>query len=134
MSEAVQPDTLLRSALRANAAFSGISGITALAAAGALTTALGIRDAAVLPVQGVSLVFFSGVLLWLATRNAIKPAFALAVVVMDLLWIVTTAVPLLLSGWLTATGTQVVIVLAGIVLSFAALQYVGVRRLKSSLA
>jgi hypothetical protein len=131
MTETLSTDRLLRTALRANAGFSGLCGITALLAAGSLASALGIQEKSILPVQGVSLVFFSGLLVWLATRRTIKPALALAIVVMDLLWVLTTAAPLLLSGWLTALGTEVMIVLASIVLSFAALQYLGIRRMKT---
>ncbi len=123
-------DRLLRGALRANAGFSGICGITALAAADSLAASLGIQDPAILPVQGVSLVCFSGLLVWIATRKEIKRGIALAIVVMDLLWVATTAVPLLLSGWLTGGGTAVVLVLAAIVTTFAGLQYAGVRQLK----
>ena len=73
-------DRLLRLALRANPAFSGICGITALLAAGALAASLGIADERLLPVQGVSLVGFSGLLAWLSARPSIRPGLALAIV------------------------------------------------------
>jgi hypothetical protein len=125
------PDRLLRTALRANAAFSGVCGLTALLAAGALAASLGIREEMILPVQGVSLVFFSALLVWIATRKNIRPGIALAIVVMDVLWVATTAVPLLLSGWLTELGIGVMISLAGVVSTFAGLQYAGVRQMQA---
>jgi hypothetical protein len=127
-------DRLLRLALRANAAFSGICGITALLAAGALAASLGIADERLLPVQGVSLVGFSGLLAWLSARPSIRPGLALAIVVMDVLWVATTAVPLLLSGWLTPVGTEVMLVIATIVLGFAAIQYAGLRQMRAHTA
>ena len=125
------PDRLLRLALRMNAAFSGVCGITALLAAGALASNLGIADERVLPVQGVSLVGFSGLLAWLSTRQSIRPGLAVGVVAMDVLWVATTAVPLLLSGWLTAVGSEVMLLLSTIVLGFAAAQYAGVRQMRA---
>jgi len=124
------PDRLLRTALRVNAAFSGSCGVIALIAAGPLAASLGIEEELILSVQGASLVFFCGVLVWLATRKTIAPMLAMGIVVMDVLWVATTPVPLLLSGWLTSTGTGTMIVLSAIVLSFAAVQYAGVRQMK----
>ena len=134
MNTSPDSDRLLRTALRVNAAFSGTCGVIALVFGGALTASLGIQEDLIVPTQGVSLVFFSGVLVWLVTRRAIKPVFAIAIVVMDVLWVATTPAPLLLSGWLTPTGTGTMIVLSLIVLSFAALQYIGVRQMKAATA
>jgi hypothetical protein len=131
MTDRDPSDRLLRVALRMNAGFSGLCGVTALLAGATITASFGIEDARLLPATGASLVFFSGLLVFLVTRRAIKPAFAIGIVVIDILWVATTPVPLLLSGWLTALGTAVVLVLAGIVLSFAALQYAGVRQMKT---
>ena len=132
MTDPRAPDRLLRTALKVNAAFSGICGVIALVFAGALAASLGIQEEMILPTQGVSLVFFSGVLVWLVTRRTIKPLIALAIVVMDVLWVATTPVPLLLSGWLTGVGTGTMLVLSAIVLSFAAVQYAGVRQMKAA--
>ena len=125
------PDSLLRNALRANAGFSGLCGLSAALASGALASALG-PPAAFVSFQGVSLLLFSAALVWLATRPSIRPGFALAVVVMDLLWVAGTAAPLLASGQLTPLGIPVVGGLAVIVLGFAGAQYAGVRRVKQA--
>jgi hypothetical protein len=126
-----RPDSLLRNALRANAAFSGLCGVSAGLASGALATALG-PPAGVVIFQGVSLALFSAALVWLATRAEIRLGFALAVVVLDLLWVAGTAAPLLVSGQLTPVGVPVVAALAVIVLGFAGAQYMGVRRVKDA--
>jgi hypothetical protein len=125
-----ESDSLLRTALRANAGFSGLCGVTALIAASSLQASLGIEDERLLPVTGVSLVFFCGLLVFLVTRKIIKPAFAMAIVVMDVLWVLTTPVPLLLSGWLTGLGVGVIVALSLVVLTFAGLQYAGIRQMR----
>lgn len=124
-------DRLLRVALGLNAGFSGLCGVIALLAGATIAASFGIEDDRLLPVTGVSLVLFSGLLVFLVTRKVIKPAFALGIVVMDVLWVATTPVPLLLSGWLTDLGTGVITVLSAVVLTFAALQYSGVRQMRS---
>ncbi len=124
-------DALLRKALRVNAGFSGLCGLSAALASGALASALG-PPAAFLVFQGVSLMLFSAARVWLATRAAIRLGFALAAVVMDLLWVAGTAAPLLASGALTPVGVPVVAALAVIVLGFAAAQYAGVRRVREA--
>ena len=134
MTETTSSDRLLRIALRANAGFSGLCGLIALAAAASLEGSLGIEDARLLPLTGVSLVFFCGLLVILVTRPAIKPAFAMAIVVMDILWVASTPVPLLLSGWLTSLGTVVILALSAVVLAFAGLQYAGIRQMRPGLA
>jgi hypothetical protein len=53
--------------------------------------------------------------------------------VLDLLWVATTAAPLLASGELTSVGVPVVVGLSVFVLGFAYLQYQGVRRVRNAL-
>lgn len=130
MNEAPPSDRLLRVALSTNAGFSGLCGIIALLAGSALEASLGIQDERLLPATGVSLVFFSGLLAFLGSRETIKPLFAMGIVVMDVLWVATTPVPLLLSGQLTGLGVGVILVLSGIVLTLAALQFAGVRQMR----
>ncbi|MBW2280162.1 MAG: hypothetical protein JRG82_05425 [Deltaproteobacteria bacterium] len=126
-----RPDSVLRNALRANAAFSGACGLSAVLAFEALATTLG-PPAGVVIFQGASLALFSAALVWLATRAEIRLGFALAVVVLDLLWVAGTAAPLLASGVLTPVGVPVVATLAVIVLGFAGAQYLGVRRVRDA--
>ena len=126
------PDRLLRNALRANATFSGLSGLCGALASAAIAGSLGPAPTIVLS-QGVMLLGFSVALFWLSTRPEIPLRLALAVVVLDLLWVATTAAPLLASGELTSVGVPVVLALAAIVLGFAYLQYQGVRRVRNAM-
>jgi hypothetical protein len=125
------PDRLLRSALRANAAFSGLCGLAGAIATAAIAAALGPPEPIVLS-QGVTLIGFSAALVWLATRAEISLRLALTVVVLDLLWVATTAAPLLASGQLTSLGVPIVLGLSVIVLGFAYFQYQGVQRARGS--
>lgn len=127
----MKDDRLLRNALRANAGFSGACGLSGALATSALAASLGPPEAVVLS-QGAMLIGFSLALFWLASRPSISIRLALTVVVLDLLWVATTAAPLLASGELTAVGVPVVVGLAVIVLGFAWFQYQGVQRVRGS--
>lgn len=122
-------DRLLRSSLRGNAAFSTLCGLTSLLAATALAPALGVPEPMMLTSLGVQLLVFATLLVWLASRPAIRPALALAVVAADVLWVVGT-VPLLVAGVLTPLGSWTAFAIANVVALFAALQYLGVRRMR----
>ena len=130
--ETASPDRLLRNALRANATFSALCGLCGALATAAISSSLGPAPAIVLS-QGVMLIGFSVALFWLSSRPEIPLKLALAVVVLDLLWVATTAAPLLASGELTSVGVPVVVGLSVFVLGFAYLQYQGVRRVRNAL-
>ena len=78
---------------------------------------------------GLQLLGFATLLVWLASRPTIRPALALAVVAADVLWVVGT-VPLLVAGILTPLGSWTAFAIANVVALFAALQYLGVRRMR----
>ncbi len=131
--EPASPDRLLRNSLRANSAFSALCGLSGALATASLSSSLGPAPAIVLS-QGLMLMGFSVGLFWLSSRREIPLKLALAVVVLDLLWVATTAAPLLASGELTPVGVRVVVGLSVFVLGFAYLQYQGVRRVRSAVA
>ena len=121
-------DRLLRYSLRGNAVFSSASGLALIAAAGPLARIMGVPGSVSLPGLGVQLLVFAGLLLWLASREAIRPALAMAVVVADGLWVAGT-VPVLLAGVLTPAGGWIAFALANAVALLAVLQYLGIRRM-----
>ena len=126
------PDTsLLRAALRGNAAFSAACAVTSIAAAARLAPALGLPEPALLTSLGVALLVFAALLLLLASRPVIRAGLALAVVAADALWVVAT-VPVLISGVLTPAGNVTAIALASVVGLFGVLQYQGVRRMRGA--
>ena len=126
-------DRLLRYSLRGNAAFSTASGLALIAAAGPLARITGVPGTLSLPGLGVQLLGFAGLLLWLASREAIRPALAMAVVVADGLWVAGT-VPLLLAGVLTPAGSWIAFAIANAVALLGVLQYLGIRRMRRSTA
>ena len=128
MSPGREPARLLRNALRANACFSALSGCTLLAFSGSLAPWLGAPDAALLTGLGLNLAVFAGLLVLLASRPVIRRGLALTVVWLDLGWVAGSAV-VLLAGVLTTAGAWSVALVADVVLAFALLQYLGVRRL-----
>jgi hypothetical protein len=122
-------DRLLRTSLRANAAFSTLCGLTSLSAAAPLAAALGVPEPAILTSLGAQLLGFAALLVWLASRPTIRAGLALAVVVADALWVVGT-VPLLMAGVLGPAGNWTAFAIANVVGLFGVLQYVGIRRMR----
>ncbi|HYG91588.1 MAG TPA: hypothetical protein VD978_35660 [Azospirillum sp.] len=122
------PDALLRRVLLADAAVSALMGVVLAVDAGMLAGWLGL-PVPLLRWAGVSLLPFAAMLVYLATRPAVPRRAAWAVIAVDALWIVDSAV-LLLGGWVepTALGTMFVIGQAVAVLVFAELTWFGLRR------
>ena len=124
-------DRLLRLSLRGNAAFSTLCGLTSLLAAGSLAAALGIPEPALLTSLGLQLLVFAGLLALLASRPAIRPGLALAVVAADVLWVIGTG-PVLVAGILTPLGSWTAFAVANVIALFAVLQYLGIRRMRTT--
>jgi len=124
-------DRLLRNSLRANGAFSTLSGLAFLLGAGPVAEAIGLGDARVLAVLGVNLLGFAALLFWLAARKSLPLPAAVAVVWMDLAWVVGT-VPVVMLDLLNRTGAISAVAIADVVLLFAVLQYLGIRRIRGS--
>lgn len=124
--------TLLRRALLGNAAFSAICGL--------LVVVLDTRIAAVMSdlqhhlwPLGLMLLGFAASLVWFSTRPTISSAWVTSVIVADLAWVVGTVG--LLVGWhgtLTAAGLWILAMVGMLVFTFAELQWLGLRRLRSS--
>ena len=126
------PSPLLHRSLRANAAFSLFSGAAMLIAANPLAALMGIGDARLLTGAGLNLLAFAALLVWLASRVPINLPLAMAVVVADLLWVAGSAA-LLPMGFFSGAGNWIVACIADVVLVFAYLQYLGIRRLRRPL-
>ena len=123
----------LRRSLLANAVFSVLSGLVFALGYSAVSSIIGLAPSWILLVVGVGLLGFAGSIAWLASRAVISVPAAMTVVWCDLGWVVGT-VPLVLLGVLNATGNIVAGAVAGVVLAFGLLQYVGVRRVRRQVA
>ncbi|NNL67935.1 MAG: hypothetical protein HKP30_16925 [Myxococcales bacterium] len=123
------PQRLLRNSLRANGAFSTLSGLAFTFGSGALASAFGLPDPRILFAVGLGLLGFAGCLAFVSSRPEIPTGTALQIVWADLAWVVGT-VPLVALGPLNGTGTIAALAIADVVLVFAILQYLGVRRVR----
>lgn len=126
-------DRLLRTVLRANAAFSALCAAALLLDAAPLAAALGVPAPGALTVLGLPLMLFAAAVLALASRRPIPVRLATAVVAADALWVAGT-LPVLLVVPFTPLGVAVVIAVAAVVASFATFQALGIRRARVALA
>jgi len=122
---------LLRNALRGNAVFSAFSGLTFALGAEPVAEAIGLADPRLLAVTGVQLLVFAALLLWAASRETLHLPTAMAIVWADLAWVAGT-VPVVALDVLNRTGAIAAIAVADVVLAFAILQYLGVRRIRGA--
>jgi hypothetical protein len=118
---------LLRSTLVINGISTVLCGAALLAAPGGLAELLGVSAPALLAVVGGGLVLYAGGLFWTARRRPIPAVAAWTAIVLDLGW-VFGSVAVIEVGILTRIGTGLVALVAAVVLTFAVLQFVGVRK------
>ena len=129
MTPRIRP-TLLRGALLANAAFSGVNGIADMIFSGPLAAFAGI-PAAIVPFSGAGLLAFAIALLWVRSRPVMPKNLVRAIITLDLAWVIGSIAALLLRDTvgLTVAGAWSVVAAADIVALFAFLQYRGLRRI-----
>jgi hypothetical protein len=122
---------LLKKALTGNALFSVISGVAILIANRWLVKFLGLPDKVSLALVGISLVVYAA-LLWLSARKAkIKITDAWVAIAMDLVWVVGSYALIAVVPF-SAGGKWAVALVAELVLAFAVLQWMGIRRVLKS--
>jgi hypothetical protein len=122
---------LLKTALTGNAVFSVISGVAILFANRWVVKFLGLPDKVSLALLGISLIVYA-VLLWLSARRAtIKITGAWAAIVMDVVWVVGSYALIVVVPF-SVGGKWVVALVAELVLAFALLQWMGVRKVLRS--
>ena len=125
-------NTTLGRALIANAAFSGLTGLTALTLAGRLAETLG-PPAWSLRALGVGLLGFAA----LVARESISPGRpgTLQIIAADLAWTATAAVILMIAPtWLTDGGRAALTAVTFVVFIVAAAQWTGLRTLERARA
>jgi hypothetical protein len=118
---------LLRSTLVINGVSTVLCGLALLAAPGTLAELLGVAPPALLAAVGGGLVLYAAGLFWTARRHPIPDAAAWTAIVLDLGWVIGS-VAVIEVGILTRIGTGLVALVAAGVLTFAVLQFVGVRK------
>lgn len=126
--------TLLQRALFLDAGVSGATGVLMVAASGPLSGLLGL-PVPLLQWAGLILIPFALLLMWLATRNPIPRVWAWGVVGVNALWALDSVL-LLMTGWVdpTVLGYVFTVGQALVVLGFAELQFMGLRRMQAAFA
>jgi hypothetical protein len=121
------PSMFLRVSLRANATFSAISGSVFTFAGAGLAEFLGVAPAELVISVGINLLGFAAALLWVSMRAEIPLVWARIIIGLDVAWVVGTAVAVF-AGVFSSEGATAAVAVANLVLAFAVLQWIGVRR------
>jgi uncharacterized membrane protein len=83
----------------------------------------------IFPLVGVCLVVFAGIVLALMPRGTIRRKAIEGIIFFDALWVVGSALLIVIGApFLTMEGVWLIAIAAFIVADFAALEYVGLRR------
>jgi len=126
-----EPACFLRKALMGNALFSTLSGLTMLLAQGWVLRILGLASNVNLLILGVGLIVFAITLVVNARKQQVKKSDAWIAVLMDVAWVLGSYILIFIVPFSTE-GKWVVGVVAELVLVFAVLQFVGIRRIQKS--
>lgn len=121
--------SLLRYTLFGNSLFSFVSGVVFMLFSRAIAGFLGIGASWIILVLGLGLIVY-GIEIFLAARsNPLNRGFAKFAVYADLAWVLASAVLIFANlAPITTAGRWAIAIVADIVLVFAILQYVGLRR------
>ncbi len=120
---------LLRRVLQANSAFSVISGVTVVAAAALLSRLFGVGHPAILIGVGLLLLAFAVGLFQNSRRESVNETEVVTAIAMDAAWVAGSII-LIGLGVLSTAGNWAVAIIADVVLLFAILQAIGLRRLR----
>lgn len=120
---------LLRRALLANASFSTISGLVLVVAQRWVVRLLGLPETINLITLGISLLLFAAILVVFARKKPIKLLDAWIAVVLDAAWVMGIY-PLLFVVPFSTSGKWVVGIVAEVVMVFALVQWLGIRRVR----
>lgn len=122
---------LLRKALIGNAVFSFVSGLIVLLTDRWLVKFLGLPEKVSLAILGVSLILYATILVSNARRPKIRLTDAWIAVIMDVVWVGGSYVLIFVVPF-SVEGKWVVALAAELVLGFAVLQWLGIRRIRKS--
>ncbi len=123
-------ERVLRTALGANAVFSGFSGLALAAGHPYLAHWMGLSWPLALMGIGLGLILFAGHIIYLLHRPAIERGAAAWIVVGDLSWVAASAALLwMVPHWFNGAGRIAVVSVAVIVLLFAEWQAFGMWKL-----
>ena len=122
--------SLLKNTLLGNSAFSFTSGLAAALFSKAIANFLGLSAAGIILALGIGLILYGIEIYMGAKAEPVNRGIAKFAVYADLAWVLLSAV-LIFANLVdfTTAGKWVIAIIADLVLVFAILQYVGLRRL-----
>jgi hypothetical protein len=120
---------LLSMSVMGIALFSTISGLTLILAGQWVVRLLGLPEAVNLLTMGISLLVFAVTLVVFARKKSIKVSDAWIAVLLDLAWVIGSY-PLLFVVPFSTTGKWIVGIVAEVVMLFAVVQWLGIRRIR----
>ncbi len=121
---------LLRNTLRGDGIFSFVTGAICLADAQPVATFLGIQSPLGLEILGIVLALYGAFLFYTAAQAQIDRRIVIAAIVLDLIWVIDSAI-LLVVGWLplTSAGVWTIGLIAVAVVVVAELKFFGLRQM-----
>ena len=122
---------LLKRALAGNAVFSVVSGVAILFANRWLVKFLGLPEDVSLAILGVGLIVYAAILWFNARRPKIKITDAWIAVIMDAVWVIGSYVLIFVVPF-SVGGKWVVALVAELVLAFAVVQWLGIRKIRKA--
>ena len=127
---ATDRSNLLRRTIQADGVFTLLGGLLLAVDGGPIAAFIGLPESEILTVMGLFCVGYSALLFLAARRSPVDRGHAFGFMLADVAWVIASAA-ILLGGWapLNTTGVWAVLIVADIVAVFAALKYVGWRRL-----
>jgi hypothetical protein len=130
----LHPSPLLRQALLSDAVTSAACGLLMLLGAGPLSGLLGLPEM-LLRLSGAVLLPYAAIIAYLGLREQLMRPVVWAVIIGNVIWTADSLL-LLVSGWVepTRAGYAFVIAQALVVLMYAELQYMGLRRSEAAVA
>jgi len=122
--------SLLRNALYGNSIFCSTSGLAFALFPKPIAAFLGLSASWVILILGVGLILYGLEVFWFTRKDSISKGFAKFVIGADIAWVLGSAV-LIFTNLVafTTPGKWGIAIIADIVLVFAILQYVGLRRM-----
>jgi hypothetical protein len=133
MDTRIDRETFLRRSLQLDGIASALCGALLLLAAGPVSALAGLPGPGIARAVGAGLLVYAAALLWNAARATVSRGEALLAVVLNAGWVAGSAV-LIVDGPLTLAGNLAVAAVAAVVLLFAVLEVVGLRRLREAAA
>jgi hypothetical protein len=122
--------SLLRNALYGNSIFCSTSGLAFALFSKPISAFLGLSASWIILVLGVGLLLYGLEVFWFARKDNISEGFAKFVIGADIAWVLGSAL-LVFTNLVafTSPGKWAIAIIADIVLAFAIVQYVGLRRM-----